>query len=148
MVQDRIDNNNKHTIKNSDTEITIIATEEAATIEEKEKVMHPEPVYLQHQQQQQSDDFLSAATRQPAIMNSMSNIGLEMHPRIIAKDASCSFIWIDDHYKDLSNVKEPLILKRHHQFSSRGFCNLFTIFFIISIILFLFIYPFITMFFK
>jgi hypothetical protein len=134
MVQDSIDNNNNHTIKNSDTEITMVE------LEAKEQgIMQPEPVYLQ--QQQQSDEW--AATRQ---RTTMSNVGLAIHPRIITKDASCSFIWIDDHYSDL-NLKEPDRLKMR-QFSSRGFCNLFTILFIISIILFLFIYPFITMFLK
>lgn len=86
-------------------------------------------------------------------IRSMSNIDLGMHtipPRIITKDASYSFIWIDDHYKDLSKLSEEQHLKQEKiwtKVSKRGCCNLFTILFIISIILFLFLYPFITFYF-
>lgn len=85
-------------------------------------------------------------------IKSMSNIDLGMHtipPRIITKDASYSFIWIDDH---LSNFKKQE--KSHDEFqrkkslSKRGCCNLFTILFIILMILFLFLYPFITFFYN
>lgn len=115
-------------IKHSDTDITLV-----------------EPPKI-HNMHSSSDTNLSAATRQAS---SMSNIDLGMHtipPRIITKDASYSFIWIDDHYKNLSKL-ETISHDRNKissKVSKRGFCNLFTIIFIISIILFLFLYPFIT----
>ncbi|EPB84712.1 hypothetical protein HMPREF1544_08511 [Mucor circinelloides 1006PhL] len=122
MVQDN--NNNENTITHSDTEITVIGQ---AMAEEQEKTQVPEPVYMH-----KSSDFI-----------------LEMHPRIITKDASYSFIWIDDQYKNIetSDTAAAATAKRHF-FHARGFCNLFTILFIIAIILFLFIYPFATFFFK
>lgn len=114
-------------IKHSDTEITVIGDTD---YKQHEMIMHPEQVYI-HQE--------------------MSKSSIDMHPRIITKDASYSFIWIDDHIKTLSNYNTLLEDKhkgKKKELSKRGFCNLFTIFFIFSIILFLFIYPFITVFYK
>lgn len=111
------------TIKQSATDRTI-------------SVLEPPKIYMHSS----SDSSLSAATRQPS---SMSNIDLEMHripPRIITKDASYSFIWINDHCQNLSMSHDN---KKISKVSKRGFCNLITIFVIISIILFLFLYPFI-----
>lgn len=142
MVQDN--NNNENTITHSDTEITVIGQ---AMAEEQEKTQVPEPVYMH-----KSSDFMSnksAATISTRQLGCMSNYSLEMHPRIITKDASYSFIWIDDQYKNIetSDTAAAATAKRHF-FHARGFCNLFTILFIIAIILFLFIYPFATFFFK
>ncbi|CAO3629708.1 unnamed protein product [Mucor fragilis] len=123
MVQDN-NNNENTTLAHSDTEITVIGGQ--AMAEEQEQKTHvPEPVYMHT-----SSDFI-----------------LEMHPRIIAKDASYSFIWIDDQYKNIETSDTAATAKRHF-FHMRGFCNLFTILFIIAIILFLFVYPFATFFFK
>ncbi|KAL9558842.1 hypothetical protein MBANPS3_000704 [Mucor bainieri] len=129
MVQDN--NNNENTaIPHSDTEITVIGGQEQQQQEEEEKTQVPEPVY----------------------MHTSSDLILEMHPRIITKDASYSFIWIDDQYKNVETsdtaVAAAAASAKRHFFHARGFCNLFTILFIIAIILFLFIYPFATFFFK
>lgn len=100
---------------------------------EKTVIVHPEQVYIH-------DD-----------MSKTAGDSLIMHPRIITKDASYSFIWIDDHIKTLSNYNNLLEeenCSKKKELSKRGFCNLFTIFFIFSIILFLFVYPFITVFYN
>ncbi|OAD02893.1 hypothetical protein MUCCIDRAFT_109740 [Mucor lusitanicus CBS 277.49] len=126
MVQDN-NNNENTTITHSDTEITVIGGQ--ATSEQEEKTQMPEAVYMH-----KSSDFI-----------------LEMHPRIITKDASYSFIWIDDQYKNIETSDTAAAAAasgKRHFFHTRGFCNLFTILFIIAIILFLFIYPFATFFFK
>ncbi|KAG2196123.1 hypothetical protein INT46_005320 [Mucor plumbeus] len=148
MVQDN--NNNSNTIKHTDTEITIIVkTIDEDVIEEKDtKVPEPEPVYTH-----KSSDFMynkSAATISSRQLGCMSNYNLEMHPRIITKDASYSFIWIDDQYKNIETLPpmETATTTKRHFFHTRGFCNLFTILFILAIILFLFIYPFATFFLK
>lgn len=143
MVQDN-NNNENTTLAHSDTEITVIGGQ--AMAEEQEQKTHvPEPVYMHT-----SSDFMynkSAATISTRQLGCMSNYSLEMHPRIIAKDASYSFIWIDDQYKNIETSDTAATAKRHF-FHMRGFCNLFTILFIIAIILFLFVYPFATFFFK
>ncbi|KAI8984008.1 hypothetical protein BDF20DRAFT_999099 [Mycotypha africana] len=85
---------------------------------------------------------------------SMSNVSnLEMHPRIQSKDANYFYIWIDDHYKDLS-LSKPLIppskmTKRNFTiFSKRGACNMITLLIVFSMILGLFVYPFFTYFYT
>ncbi|GAN00777.1 hypothetical protein MAM1_0002c00201 [Mucor ambiguus] len=151
MVQDN-NNNENTTITHSDTEITVIGGQAMSEQgqEHQEKTQVPEPVYMH-----KSSDFMynkSAATISTRQLGCMSNYSLEMHPRIITKDASYSFIWIDDQYKnvetsDTAAAAAAASAKRYF-FHTRGFCNLFTILFIIAIILFLFIYPFATFFFK
>lgn len=146
MVQDN--NNNPITIKHSDTDITIIEQTIDEDIIEEKNTKIPEPVYMH-----KSSDFLynkSAATISTRQLGCMSDYSLEMHPRIITKDASYSFIWIDDQYKNIETLPplETAATTKKHFFHTRGFCNLFTILFIIAIILFLFIYPFATFFFK
>ncbi|KAF1797516.1 hypothetical protein FB192DRAFT_1400261 [Mucor lusitanicus] len=146
MVQDN-NNNENTTITHSDTEITVIGGQ--ATSEQEEKTQMPEAVYMH-----KSSDFMynkSAATISTRQLGCMSNYSLEMHPRIITKDASYSFIWIDDQYKNIETSDTAAAAAasgKRHFFHTRGFCNLFTILFIIAIILFLFIYPFATFFFK
>ncbi|KAK4516752.1 uncharacterized protein ATC70_011730 [Mucor velutinosus] len=148
MVQDNSNNENT-TITHSDTEITVIGGQALSDEqqEKQEKTQMPEPVYMH-----KSSDFMynkSAATISTRQLGCMSNYSLEMHPRIITKDASYSFIWLDEQYKNIetSDMAAAATAKRHF-FHTRGFCNLFTILFIIAIILFLFIYPFATFFFK
>lgn len=156
-------------ITQSDTETTVTAS---LNKQEKEEIKQPEKVVLRHNMQclSSSDNIRRAATikRQPS---SMSNIGLLVHekipPRILTKDASYSFIWIDDHFSDdhfsdeqgnklscTATSSHDLLLKEEKKSklllfrpTTRGFCNLFTIVFIILIILFLFLYPFITLYF-
>ncbi|KAI8088073.1 uncharacterized protein B0P05DRAFT_531363 [Gilbertella persicaria] len=115
-------------------------------------IMQPQQAYLmQHNKKQLSSD--NTLKKPPSITTtrqlSMSNLSLDMQTRITTKETSYSFIWIDDHYKSVSNLdqfgQEKSLLKKE-SFSTRGFCNVFTICFIMAIILFLFLYPFITMF--
>ncbi|CEP13958.1 hypothetical protein [Parasitella parasitica] len=141
MIQDNNKRNNDTTIKHSDTEITVIG-------EEAKETPVPEPVYMH-----KSPDFMynkSAATISTRQLGCMSNYSLEMHPRIMTKDASYSFIWIDDQYQNIETLPpvDMTATTKKRYFHTRGFCNLFTILFIIAIILFLFIYPFATFFFK
>ncbi|KAI8367104.1 hypothetical protein BD560DRAFT_400119 [Blakeslea trispora] len=117
-------------------------------------LMQPKQAYLTHNKKESSDEKIlrKHASITTTRQISMSTLSLDVQPQIITKEASYSFIWIDDHYKSISNLdqlgQEKSLSKKASQtsFSARGLCNVFTICFILAIILLLFLYPFITMF--
>ncbi|KAI8379919.1 hypothetical protein EDC96DRAFT_492308, partial [Choanephora cucurbitarum] len=144
------DNNNHNDEISSDTRHCSVSNSYRG-----KALMQPKQVYLTQNKKESPDEKVlrKHASITTTRQISMSTLSLDVQPQIITKDASYSFIWIDDHYKSISNLdqlgqEKSLSKKKSSQtkLSARGLCNLFTICFILAIILLLFLYPFITMF--